>query len=288
MLALILFALTSMVHVGIAQDGPISEAINDVFKNNSLCCKQIMLTLPEDENRVDIISLDVFNRVFNQTELPANNDSPKYKSGPFCIEKKLVILVHYWRVIDCESGDEITRFKGTDLSKCIEDAEGDWEMEIGLFNKPTYTPTVDCVGANGGSGSGSDGSGEEGNAGEPTQAATEGAAEAATEEAATEEATEEATNAPTEAATEEATEAATNAPTEAATEEATEAATNSPSEAINHCEPCRDVLDGPLSGYYQLQSDTDPRCDDRCSYTNDMGDEFCFVEGGYKTSLECQ
>jgi len=251
MLALILFALTSMVNVGMAQNGIISDVIDTVDNakdqintNNSQCCKQIMLTLPEDENRVEITSLDVFNRVYNQTELPANNDSPKYKSGPFCIEKKLVILVHYWRVIDCESGDEITRFKGTDLSKCIEDAEGDWEMEIGPFNKPTYTPTVDCVGANGGSGSGSNGSGEEGNAGEPTQAATN-----------------------------EPTEAAPNAPTHA---------------AINHCEPCRDVLDGPLMGYYQLQSDIDPRCDDRCSYTNDMGDEFCFEEGGYKTSFECQ
>merc|ERR1712071_604303 len=108
-------------------------------------------------------------------------------------------------------------------------------------------------------------------------------------EAATDAPTEEANNAPTEAATNAPTEAATNAPTEAATNAPTEAATNAVTEeATEHCEPCRDVLEGPMEGYYQLLSAADGRCDDHCSYTDELGDEFCFEDGGYKTSLECK
>ena len=54
------------------------------------------------------------------------------------------------------------------------------------------------------------------------------------------------------------------------------------------CEPCRDVLDGALAGYYELQSEDDPRCDDGCSYTNQQSQEFCFRPGGFETKLECQ
>ena len=53
------------------------------------------------------------------------------------------------------------------------------------------------------------------------------------------------------------------------------------------CEPCRDVLDGALAGYYELQSEDDPRCDDGCSYTNQQSQEFCFRPGGFETKLEC-
>ena len=54
------------------------------------------------------------------------------------------------------------------------------------------------------------------------------------------------------------------------------------------CEPCRDVLDGALAGYYELQSEDDPRCDDGCSYTNQQSQEFCFRPGGFETKLECR
>jgi hypothetical protein len=54
------------------------------------------------------------------------------------------------------------------------------------------------------------------------------------------------------------------------------------------CEPCRDVLDGALAGYYELQSKDDPRCDDGCSYTNQQSQEFCFRPGGFETKLECR
>jgi len=53
------------------------------------------------------------------------------------------------------------------------------------------------------------------------------------------------------------------------------------------CEPCRDVLEGDLAGYYELQSEDDPRCDDGCSYTNQHSQEFCFRPGGFETKLEC-
>ena len=53
------------------------------------------------------------------------------------------------------------------------------------------------------------------------------------------------------------------------------------------CEPCRDVLEGDLAGYYELQSEDDPRCDDGCGYTNQHSQEFCFRPGGFETKLEC-
>ena len=57
---------------------------------------------------------------------------------------------------------------------------------------------------------------------------------------------------------------------------------------LKPCEPCRDVLEGDLAGYYELQSEDDPRCDDGCSYTNQHSQEFCFRPGGFETKLECQ
>merc|ERR1719206_320896 len=45
------------------------------------------------------------------------------------------------------------------------------------------------------------------------------------------------------------------------------------------CKQCKQVEgDGPLSGYYYLQSDHDLRCEDHCSYSK--GDDlYCFVPG---------
>jgi len=45
------------------------------------------------------------------------------------------------------------------------------------------------------------------------------------------------------------------------------------------CKPCKEVEgDGPLAGQYYLQSDSDSRCDDHCSYARGE-DLYCFVPG---------
>merc|ERR1712071_578340 len=57
------------------------------------------------------------------------------------------------------------------------------------------------------------------------------------------------------------------------------------------CLPCREVIEGPLQGYYDLISEDDVRCDDGCLYISTVGyssKKFCFVPGGYVTKLECQ
>merc|ERR1712071_562180 len=57
------------------------------------------------------------------------------------------------------------------------------------------------------------------------------------------------------------------------------------------CLPCREVIECPLQGYYDLISEDDVRCDDGCLYISTVGyssKKFCFVPGGYVTKLECQ
>jgi len=54
------------------------------------------------------------------------------------------------------------------------------------------------------------------------------------------------------------------------------------------CEPCKQVLDGPLAGNYSLYSSTDDRCEDGCLYSNDDDTRFfCFEAGPFQVLLEC-
>ena len=53
------------------------------------------------------------------------------------------------------------------------------------------------------------------------------------------------------------------------------------------CEPCKQVLDGPMEGNYLLAGWNDNRCEDRCLYWNNEGRHFCFEAGSYQVLLEC-
>ena len=53
------------------------------------------------------------------------------------------------------------------------------------------------------------------------------------------------------------------------------------------CEPCKQVLDGPMAGNYLLAGWNDTRCEDGCLYWNSEGRHFCFEAGSYQVLLEC-
>merc|ERR1740128_1369893 len=60
---------------------------------------------------------------------------------------------------------------------------------------------------------------------------------------------------------------------------------------ITPCSNCREVMDGPLSGTYNLLRSEDPLCPattDGCIYEDQKGDLYCFQDNGlYETKLEC-
>ena len=235
-----------------------------------------MLTFPGDQGE----ATNTTSITFNVTELGVDSgSSPKYQFGDYCLEEKeeLVdsVAVFFWQVTECETGKLIIWFEGSTIPQCMEDVlVGDWAAEGNATI--LLKPTVFCDGV----------------------AIVDGASEAEPEASGTTiedvnttvEPKDEATEAASDAATDESTAAPTDESTAAATEESTAAPTDAPTEAstTKPCEPCRNVEEGRLAGFYQLQSSTDRRCDNGCSYTNWYGAEFCFEEGGFKTSLECQ
>jgi len=55
----------------------------------------------------------------------------------------------------------------------------------------------------------------------------------------------------------------------------------------NGCPPCRDVIEGPLSGTYVLDPSQSSLCGDGCTYVNSIGSLYCFQLNGLYDTVNC-
>jgi len=221
------------------------------------CCTQVMIIPQEgvDVNRYSSLPSDqqAFISEFIITGNNTEMDAPNYQAGDFCItwEKHPswpTQSLEGWVVRDCVSGSRIAEaFVRNPVSKCLENANCFYFIDF-------KTVCIDSVC---------------------------GAAPSDTTKVVTTE-----PEAPT---TQEHVRTTKDKEVPVAPFTTTEAPTTQEhlETTLKPCEPCRDVLEGDLAGYYELQSEDDPRCDDGCSYTNQHSQEFCFRPGGFETKLEC-
>jgi len=213
-----------------------------------------------------------YGEVDPKTEL----NVPTYQAGNLCITAENYYLKSSkyinigWVIRGCDSRRERSKGiiadhyyntkKGEELPKCLEFIDYLWITYDGRRKTKIYVDTV-CVTGQAGS-----------KAGEPSVT------------------TEVVTTEPEAPTTQEHVETTKDTEAPVAPFTTTEAPTTQEhvETTLKPCEPCRDVLEGDLAGYYELQSEDDPRCDDGCSYTNQHSqEEFCFRPGGFRTKLEC-